>query len=265
MGNYIVTEEKRKLYRSLVLLDEMINNKRYFTVLNEDEDFKILEPLLVYMLSRGWIQMEEDKLYVPTFKGRELLKKYYDKYYDYLRSFDIFCAVDLEEGEFAFKQYFEIEEWDEWQKYIQKDRWSDVRIAVAEFKKMDPVEIVFISFMNEKRFDLSVEGWQFDLMSDLIWDDVTEICNTAITSEQLGKDAMEDIVVQGSEMMWEILKKEKELEEMDNVGVDEDDEEADERITYVEVIEEVEIDLDYYHYYVADPYYVGPCWYDPWY
>jgi len=38
--------------------------------------------------------------------------------------------------------------------HINDKRFHDLRIAVCEFKKIDPVDIVFLSFLNEQRFEI---------------------------------------------------------------------------------------------------------------
>ncbi|MCP4579785.1 MAG: response regulator [Deltaproteobacteria bacterium] len=61
---------------------------------------------------------------------------------------------------------------------------------MAEFKKLDPVEIVFMSFLNEDRFGRDETGWQFDLLLGNIWDEILHICNTAIRLEDLGYEVI---------------------------------------------------------------------------
>ena len=87
-----------------------------------------------------------------------------------------------------------------------------------------------------------------------MWDEILNICNTAIPLEDLlVNDAIQDIIQQGSQIMMDLLKEEnkRKLEELkNNVST----EEYTEEVTYV--TEEVE----YYDPYLYDPYYVSPCW-----
>jgi len=117
------------------------------------------------------------------------------------------------------------------------------------FKKIDPAEIVFMSFINENRFDTTSAGWQMDLVSDNEWNEIEEICKTAIKPEEVGEDAMVDMIGQGSELMIKLLEQEKEQAQNsgNNNGGD----------TIVE-----EETVEYYEPYY-DPYYVSPIWLMP--
>jgi len=94
--------------------------------------------------------------------------------------------------------------------HINDKRFRDLRIAVCEFKKIDPVDIVFLSFLNEQRFEIIQSLWQIDLMSGIIWDEILEICNTAITVDDLN-GTTEDIVKCGFDLMCFLKQKEEEL------------------------------------------------------
>ena len=112
--------------------------------------------------------------------------------------------------------------------------------------------------MNEGRFDTDEnKNWQFDLVSDLIWDEILEICNTAIPLDDLlVDDAIQDIIKQGTEIVLANIKEEnrRRLEEMKaNATTEEYDEE-------VVIVEE---EIVYYEEYY-DPYYASPCWFWYW-
>jgi hypothetical protein len=209
------------------------------------------------MLASNLISIQNDR-YVITEKGDEIAINLNDKYSEFLKFYDIFCAVDLNAGEFAFRKIFDFETDDEWFTYLNQDNWSDVRIAVCQFKKIDPIEIVFLSFLNEGRFDTDEnKNWQFDLVSDLIWNEILEICNTAIPLDDLlVDDAIQDIIKQGTEIVLANIKEDnrRRLEEMEaNATTEEYDEE-------VVIVEE---EIVYYEEYY-DPYYASPCWYWYW-
>jgi hypothetical protein len=188
------------------------------------------------------------------------------RYQDFLKNFDCYCAVDLGEGEFAFEQFWEIEDEDEWESYLEEERWEDLRIAVAKFKNIDPLEIVFYALINEGRINDSKEGWQFDLVLGTIWDEILEICNTALTIEDLayededgnqikGEGVLKDILHQGAALNMELKKLE------DEYGEEEDEDEGSGGGDYVveEVVTEEIVDDVYYGYY-HDPFYISPVW-----
>ena len=259
MKKYTLSEQDKQQYIALLLLNEMINNQHYFPITLEDGD-KYLEPLFIQLNAKGFIRIDGAR-YVPTEQGRTALEAFMKKYAEYLRVFDLYCAVDLTAGEFAFAKFFKMSD-TEWENYLNDPRWEDVRIAVAEFKKLNAVEIVFMSFVNENRFDLGRTGWQMDLLGGMIWDQMLDICNTALQPEDLGTpDVIEDIVRQGAALMLDLLKEEEEVRK------EQQEEEEPETVTETvteEYVEPVYVDAYSYGYgYYApyyDPFYVSPIW-----
>jgi len=232
-----------------------------------------LEPVLEYLMSKEYAEIENNEKYIPTGKGREVLVRFMRRYQDYLKHYDIYCAVDLGEGEFAFEDYFEYdftddEDVEEWQSYLNEERWEDLRVAVSAFKKLNPVEIVFMSFLNEGRFGETDEGWQFDLLLGSVWDEILEICNSAVTVDELGyvaeddrriggEDVIKDVITQGAELNMDLKKKEEELYGDGEEDGAEPGENGGGRVVEEVIIEEESYDV-YESYY--DPFYVSPCW-----
>ena len=250
MSKYILEQQKKKELIWAFLIDQMLDKQDFNVLLRGNNS--LLESIFVEMLSLKLIKIENNFYKVDT-KGQDFVDNFFAKYKEYLKFYDIFCAVDLTAGEFAFSKYYDFDTDAEWKTYLNQDNWDDVRLAVCEFKKIDPIEIVFLSFLNEGRIDTS-KNWQFDLVSDLIWDEILAVCETAIPLQDLlVNDAIQDIIKQGSNIMMDILKEEnkRKLEELNNTV---SSEEYNEEVTYV--TEEVE----YYEPYLYDPYYVSPCW-----
>jgi len=248
-----ITENNKKSFKSIVLLDEMIHNNRQFSTLPDGDD-KLLEPLFVELMSKDYLTTS-GRNYVPTKKGKEAYELFNKRFQEYLRLYDIFSFVDLTKGEFAFEKFFDFDTDEEWDAYKSNDRFEDVRIAVAIFKKMDPAEIVFMAFLNEGRFDTTAGGWQMDLLSDDMWKEIESICQTALKPEQLGtQDVIEDIINQGTKLMLDLLeeetKRKKEEAESGDTG---------EQGYTEEVVEEYET-VEYYEPYCASPFYVSPFW-----
>ena len=246
----------------MVLLNEIINFQHYFNIKPvRDEIF--IEPYLKTMASKGILVVKDGK-YIPTELGRQELVNLYAKYYDYLKIYDIYCAVDLEQGEFAFSSMNNDWTDEQWFDYLGNDRFSDVRVAVAEFKGLDPMEIVFLSFLNENRFDCTADRWEYHLTGDKVWKDIEEICNTAISVDYLKEDGViKDIITQGTKIALELIKS---AEEANIVPEEECVEEVTEVTTttteYVDIVEEPYYDYDYWDPYY-DPYYVSPLWIVP--
>lgn len=252
---YTLDNKKKRQFIMAFLLDQLID-KRDFSVLLTGND-SALEGIFVEMLSINFVKIENNFYKIDT-KGQEFMDNFFAKYGEFLKFYDIFCAVDLNEGTFAFKRFYDFDTDEEWKTYLNQDNWDDVRLAVCEFKKIDPIEVVFMSFLNEGRFN--GDNWQFDLISDLIWDEMMEVCETAIPlSDLIENDVMKDIIEQGSNIMMDILKEEnkRKLEDLKE-SEDYQEEQYEEEVTYIEE------EYVYYDPYLYDPYYVSPCWYLVW-
>jgi hypothetical protein len=240
-----LTNDNKKSFKAIILLNEMVNGAHKFqTVANGDDS--VLEPLFIELMSKGYVTTSGMN-YVVTAKGQEAFDTFMKRYTEYLKVYDVFSFVDLEKGEFAFARYFDFETDDAWIDFTNNERFDDLRIAVAIFKKIDPAEIVFMSFINENRFDTASAGWQMDLISDNEWNEIEEICNTAIKPDEVGEDAMLDLIGQGSELMIKLLEEEeKQNQNNNNNGGGGGTIVEEETVTYYE---------PYY-----DPYYVSPVW-----
>jgi hypothetical protein len=263
MKKYKISIEDRLGFISLVLLNEIINFQHYFKVKSEGDD-KYLDTYLRHMLSRGVLEIK-DNCYIPTEMGRGELLNLYNKYHEYLKLFDIYCAVDLEDGEFAFSKILDPLLTDlEWETHINNPSFSDIRVAVADFKGINPIEMVFLSYLNENKFDCVDNDWQFNLTSENIWLEIEEICNSAISVDYLSENGvLEDVIKQGTEIAIKLIK---DSEGIINTNGDEantnNDDVDNEEITYVEIVEEPIYDYYYYEPYY-DPFYISPIWLAP--
>ncbi|MCR8561411.1 hypothetical protein KXD93_27405 [Mucilaginibacter sp. BJC16-A38] len=239
-----LTTDNKKTFKAIILLNEMINGTHKFqTVANGDDS--VLEPLFIELMSKGYVTTSGMN-YVVTAKGQEVFDTFMKRYTEYLKVYDIFSYVDLESGEFAFARYFDFDTDDAWIDFTNDERFDDLRIAVAIFKKIDPAEIVFMSYINENRFDTTSAGWQMDLISDNEWNAIEEICSTAIKPDEVGEDAMVDMIGQGSELMIKLLEEEQKENQNNNNNNGGGTIVEEETVTYYE---------PYY-----DPYYVSPVW-----
>lgn len=243
--NMYISDNNKKTFKSIVLLDEMVNGSHQFQTIDNGDD-SVLEPLFIELMSKGYVKTSGIN-YQITDKGQQVLDTFMKRYTEYLKVYDVFSFVDLEKGEFAFARYYDFDSDDAWSDFTNNERFDDLRIAVALFKKLDPAEIVFMSFINEDRFDTKSNGWQMDLVSDNLWKEIEEICQTAIKPEEVGEDAMLDMIGQGAELMIKLMEEEKQQEQ--NNG-------NYEQGTSTIVEEET---VEYYQPYY-DPYYVSPIW-----
>ena len=269
---YTLTEENRNEFAGIYLLEHMVSAKHSFDVVLNEADAD-LEPILMWLMVKDYVEIRNEEHYVPSAKGRECVGKFLDRYAEFLTMFDVFSAVDLAEGTFAFGTYFTFENEDDWHSYLDDERGEDLRIAVAEFKGMNPVEVVFMSLVAEDRFGRDATGWQFDLLLGSVWDDVLEICSAAIHDEDLayeddngpvsGNDVLCDVIKQGVDLMISLLAEEDEMarpipKESNGSGrVYPSPERRIERLDFAKASSE-----NYQPY--RDPYYVSPTWQKSW-
>lgn len=212
---WVVSDEQKLRFAGLYLLEYMINRPEIFALWLENNDAD-LEPVLEWLLTRGWVEIREQKEYVPSQAGREIITRFLDRYARFVYFFDVFSAVDLAAGEFAFARFFAFDSQEEWLEHLNQERFEDLRVAVAEYLDIDAVEIVFMSFIREDRFGRDAAGWQFDLLLGTVWDEILEICNEAIDVSELGYEAdgeeipgervLEDILAQGAELLGDLRR-----------------------------------------------------------
>ncbi len=243
-----LTNDNKKTFKAIILLNEMVNGTHKFQTVDNHDD-SVLEPLFIELMSKGYVQTTGLNYQIAP-KGQEVFDTFMRRYTEYLKVYDIFSYVDLEKGEFAFSRYFDFETDAAWADFTNNGRFDDLRIAVAIFKKIDPAEIVFMSFINENRFDTASAGWQMDLVSDNEWNGIEEICKTAIKPEEVGEDALVDMIGQGSELMIKLLEEEVKQNEQSNNN--------NNGAGGNNAIVEEETVAYYQPYY--DPYYVSPVW-----
>lgn len=256
--HFTISDDQRKEYASGILLDLLINGGKSYSVVLEDAD-RDLETLFVYMMSKDYIYLDKSNNYTPTKAGIEKLDNLKQRYEEYLAHFDLFCAVDLEQGEFAFEKIFELDD-DQWEVFINEDRFVDLRIAVAWFKKINPADFVFLSFLKEGRFDTEGSNWQFDLLSGLIWQQIEEIIDTAIQIEDLAYDTDEGEHISGEAVIEDVIRQGAKLSE--RLYVEEErlrHESAEYPNDYYDDNQESYSVVTYQNYY--NPFFVSPLWF----
>jgi hypothetical protein len=251
---HTVTQELKNRFVGLTLLNEIINFQTYFDVVPQSGDDLLLIGYLQNLEVKGLLRIENSK-FVPTNEGRNEVVNMYAKYYEYLKIFDIYCAVDLAKGEFAFESRNNDFSEEDWKAFVDQERFSDIRVAIAEIKGIDPIEIVFMSFLNEGRFECTGSDWQYNLTEDNVWKEIEEICNTAIRGSYLEEQGVvEDITKKATEISIQIIKDSESFDSDES-----DEEEVIETTTYVDIVE-MPVYEDYYWDSYYDPYYVSPLW-----
>ncbi|MFT4640248.1 MAG: hypothetical protein ACI8T1_003575 [Verrucomicrobiales bacterium] len=214
---YTIDDTRKKQFAGVYLLEYMATQKKTFSLLLP-RDEEPLEEILEWLLIRDYVNIIDESHYAVATAGLNELKEFASRYVNYLTHFDIYSAVDLEAGEFAFSSYFSFETEDAWKIFLEDERWEDLRIAVAEHRGMDPVAIVFMNFLQEKRFGRDQSGWQFDLLLGSVWDEILDISTSALHASELGFDSdegpvsgetvIEDIIDQAEAELERLLEEE---------------------------------------------------------
>ncbi len=286
---YTINKEQLQGYAIALILDLMVNGGKQYSVLLE-QDASLLEPLFKAMMVQDLVTISGTN-YVPTEKGRQVVLGYKQRYREYLDAFDYACAIDLGTGEFAFSRFYDDEfspdndpDGRKWQAYLGQPRWQDLRVPMAEFKGINPVDIVFMSFLVEKRLDTSTPHWEFDLLLGATFQQILDICNSNLHVDQLGyteqetgklitgEEVMRDVITQGTQLMFKLLEEnqkrqkeyERQLAEYNAQQAQLQQEQAAaqtvETETVVETVEYVVDDPFVYYDPWYDPYYVSPIW-----
>ena len=266
-NKYTLSKEQKMYYASVLLLEDMNNfNKSYSVDLKGDDQF--LKDLFIYMMSKGWVEISDVSFNV-TQKGRDVLLNYLSKLTEFRSMFKVYSAVDTGEGFFAYEKYFDFDTDEQFMLYLDKDNFEDLRVAVCEMKKINPLDVIFLEFVDAGKYDFEIDGWQLDLVSGLIWDDMLEVANTNLHIEDLeeldedgsvlstGEEVMGIIIEKGMDVMLDVMKVQEEIDSEEDEDFVDEIEEVEEVTEYY--IEEPYYDTDYYEFYY-DPFYVSPCW-----
>ena len=190
---------------------EMAENEhcRLHLALAETDD-EGLKPLLSFMEERGTLTVSDDNYYQPTKKGREVYQHLVKQLEAYVVHFDIYAYVDLVEGTFG----------DPETDLLEGDQWSDLRVAVAEHKGIDPYRVVFLALLSAERFYENPD-WKFDLSMGTLFQEMEQIALEQLHVDDLGysesegkvsgEEVIRDIIEQGSELAAKRKSKEQEI------------------------------------------------------
>lgn len=189
-----------------------------------------------------------------------------------------------------FQEFVTAKNWDQqtsgaaFRTFLNLELWEDLRIAVAGFKQIDPLEIVFMSLLNEGHFDNPKQSWQFDLHAGWFFQDVEVRANNALHLDQIfaddctSEEIMQNVIVAGTDLMLQLVAREYEITTQQAVAQAQFAKQTAARTTqpqtvaspmeqvpYVTVVEPVYYTRTYYDVYIGDPFYIAPIWYDQWY
>ena len=215
-----INSEKQQLFAATFLLDYMAKNKATFDTLATDgsEDFT---STLQWLLSRGHIAFNKNHCYAIAPKGQQAADHFAKRYQTLLTYFDVFAHVDLEAGSFAYQEYQNFNSTAKWQRYIQQEQWEDMRIPLIQHLGGSAIELVFCQFVKEERIDTTTAGWQYEIANGIPWSEILDICNSALTAEQLsydngseiisGEHILDDVAAQGFDLLRDLYSDDIEI------------------------------------------------------
>ena len=172
---------------------EEVNSRRFhLSLASKDEDQ--LEPTLKEMEKQGWIEVGEDDYYITNDKGLEIYQKLTEQQESYVSHFDIYAYVDLQEGVFADPQ----------SDLLEGDRWSDLRVAVAEHKGIDPYRVVFLSMLADGVW-FENPDWRFDLGMGTLLDNLESLVMDQLSVDELGYEDDQGMV-EGEKVIADVIE-----------------------------------------------------------
>jgi hypothetical protein len=161
--------------------------------------------------------MTADNYYEITSAGRKFLDDYNTKRLKWIAEHDVYSAVDLQEGIFAFAEYKKFTNKNEFQAYIAQDRFSDIRLEVIQYLSDGLPE----SVVAERIFDVvfavgfdkidwfEIADWQYNLLVanfEIVQEIVTNTPNWFDYGDNIesARNIFADIVKQGQKLKEEL-------------------------------------------------------------
>lgn len=209
----IICEDNRLQFAGLYLLRLVrADSSDAAKLLREGE--KLLLPILEWLVRSSYATVSDAGMLEITASGAGVAAGFEQRYQRFVESYDVFCAVDLETGNFAFEAYDDFSDREEWEEYLDQECFDDLRVAIAQFEGLDPIELIFMSFVQEGRFGYTEDGWDRELLLGSVWEDIAEACEDAVQLPELAyeaddgavsaEDVAKDILEQGQTVMQEM-------------------------------------------------------------
>lgn len=205
-------EELREAKKALSEVEQEMEENRHcrLNIALAETDDEGLESLLNFMENRGTLTVEEDNYYKATDKGHEVYQDLVKQLEAYVTHFEVYAYVDLEQGIFG----------DPKTDLLEGDKWSDLRVAVAEHKGIDPYRVVFLAMLSAETFYENPD-WKFDLSMGTLFQEMKQIVLEQLHVDDLGyshsegkvagEDVIRDIIEQGSELVAQRKSREQEI------------------------------------------------------
>ena len=207
----LLSEESKLEFAGLLIMHRLVSEgERIHSSFMESND-RLVEPYLDALEDKGLVQRGAEYYYEATEKGKQLYQKLIDQRLAYARHFGIYERVDLAAGTFADPQ----------SDFQDDERWADLRVAVAEFKGVDPYHMVFLAMLSDEHF-FENHDWRFDLGMGNLFEEMEKIVQDQISEDDLayedeeglisGHDVLQDVILQGDQIFKKRFKAQQERE-----------------------------------------------------
>jgi len=205
-------EELREAIKALSEVEQEMEENRHcrLNIALAETDDEGLESLLNFMEGRGTLTVEDDNFYKTTDKGHEVYQDLVKQLEAYVTHFEVYAYVDLEQGIFGNPET----------DLLEGDKWSDLRVAVAEHKGIDPYRVVFLAMLSAETFYENPD-WKFDLSMGTLFQEMEQIALEQLHVDDLGysesegkvsgEEVIRDIIEQGSELAAKRKSREQEI------------------------------------------------------
>jgi len=194
-------EELREAKIAISEVEQEMEENRHcrMNIALAETDDEGLESLLNFMESRGTLTVGEDNYYKATDKGHVVYQDLVKQLEAYVMHFEVYAYVDLEQGIFG----------DPETDLLEGDKWSDLRVAVAEHKGIDPYRVVFLAMLSAETFYENPD-WKFDLSMGTLFQEIKQIVLEQLHVDDLGYGHNED-KVSGEEVIGDVIERGSEL------------------------------------------------------
>jgi len=194
-------EELREAKIAISEVEQEMEENRHcrMNIALAETDDEGLESLLNFMESRGTLTVGEDNYYKATDKGHVVYQDLVKQLEAYVMHFEVYAYVDLEQGIFG----------DPETDLLEGDKTSDLRVAVAEHKGIDPYRVVFLAMLSAETFYENPD-WKFDLSMGTLFQEIKQIVLEQLHVDDLGYGHNED-KVSGEEVIGDVIERGSEL------------------------------------------------------
>ena len=210
-----LSEESKLEFAGLLIMHRLVSEgERIHSSFMESND-RLVEPYLDALEDKGLVQRGAEYYYEPTEKGKQLYQKLINQRLAYAQHFGIYERVDLGAGTFADPQT----------DFLEDEQWADLRVAVSEFKGVDPYHMVFLAMLSDEHF-FENHNWRFDLGMGSLFEEMEKIVQDQISEDDLayedeeefisGHDVLQDVIHQGDLISKRRFKAQQERDAWEN-------------------------------------------------